>query len=608
MVWIKTLRMKKMKRNKINWALFILFVSLNTFYSFHHALSAAKTAFNNNCPSASPYDSLAVLKKIMNQSAHEFIRIKQWDRAIETYKEYIDAFPDEKERIVKIIKILQEPESNVKVENLGDSINTKYNEYYPIITADGNSLYFTARHRPGGLGGEDVWASRRIKDGWSKAVNLGAPINTADHEGFMCLSADSITAFLFGNYPESFGKGDIFYSTYQKTGWSKVKNIGKPINTPDFEGDAWFFADNTTVFFVSDRPGGIGEYRPRDEKFVQKDYNTDIYVSIKSDTGWCEPINLGDKINTPFCERGPIFHPDGRTLFFCSSGHPGLGELDIFVAYKTGESWTDWSEPENLGKEINTIYKDWGYSISLSGEEVYFASIRDDGLGRSDIYKSRLPKKFTIPITVVHGKLKDLQGYGLDSVKLNWEDIEKFKRLGTAQTRPQGDYTIFLPSGRWYRYTATKPGYIFASRDIDLRREEKPEVKYDIELPKITPETIPFPPALLNIFFKLDSSELLPESKTELDRFLQLIRENPQWIKIEISGHTCDLGSIAHNKKLSQNRAQTVVDYIVRHGQSAERFIPVGYGFDKPLYREFTEESRKRNRRVEFRVLELDTK
>ncbi len=597
-----------MSIKKINWTVRILFFSVFVFCSFHHAFPATKNAFNHNCPTPSPDDSLAGLKKIMNQSALEFIRIKQWDRAIEAYKHYIEAFPDEKERIVKIIKILQDPELNVKVENLGDSVNTKYNEYYPILTVDGNSLYFTARHRPGGLGGEDVWASRRTKDGWSKAMNVGAPINTPDHEGFMCLSADSLTAFLFGNYPESFGKGDIFYSSYQDSGWSLVKNIGKPINTPGFEGDAWFFSNGYTVFFVSDRPGGIGKYRPRDEGYVQQEYNSDIYVSEKSDTGWCEPINLGDKINTPFCERGPVFHPDGRTLFFCSSGHPGLGDLDIFVAYKTGESWTDWSEPENLGKEINTIYKDWGYSISLSGEEVYFASVRDDGFGRSDIYKSRLPKKFTAPITVVTGKLTDQQGHALDSVRLSWEDIEKFKELGTAQTRPQGDYTIFLPSGRWYRYTAMKPGYIFASRDIDLRREERPEVKYDIELPKITPETVPFPPALLNIFFKLDSSELLPESKTELDRFLRLIRDNPQWIKIEISGHTCDLGSEKHNKELSQNRAQAVVDYIIKLGESAERFIAVGYGYDKPLYREFTEESRKRNRRVEFQVLELDIK
>jgi len=599
-----------MNVGKFILVLLLLIVGGINFFCLPGNLSANDTRLTSNrnyghSPTAS--DSLAGLKDLLTQSAHEFIRLKQWDRAIETYNQYVNSFPDEKSRIVKIIKMLEEPEIGLEVKNLGANINTRYHEYYPIITMDGNSLYFTSRHRPGGEGGEDVWVSKRTKDGWSKAQNLGPPINTDQHEGFMCLSADSLTAFIFGNYDTLYGNGDIFCSYYTRDGWSKVENFGNEINTPDFEGDAWFSADGLTIFFVSDRSGEIGEYRPRSQ-FLHSDYNSDIYVLTKSDSGWSKPINLGDRINTPYCERGPIFHPDGRTLFFCSSGHPGLGDLDIFVAYKTGESWTDWSEPENLGKEINTIYKDWGYSISLTGDEVYFASVREDGFGYTDIYKSKLPKKFTMPITVVSGKLRDKQGKFLDNVRIDWEDIEKYKQLGTALTRPQGDYTIFLPSGRWYRYTATKKGYIFTSRDIDLREDEKPELKYDIALPKITPESVPFPPALLNIFFKLNSSELKPESKSELDRFVRLVSDHPEWISIEISGHTCDLGSQSYNKELSQARAQAVVDYIVRQGESPERFIAKGYGFDQPLFREFTDEARRRNRRVEFRVLKLDTK
>lgn len=598
-----------MKREK-NMRVFLVIIFCFIFsFDFNPKLSASnKLDINKNATkTSSRSDSLAALKKLLIGSAQEFIRLKEWDKAIEAYNEYVNSFPDEKSRTAKIISILERSEMNVSVENLGSNINSKYDEYYPIISTDGSSLYFTSRYRPGGLGGEDVWVSKKIDSVWSKAENLGPPINTDQHEGFMCLSADSLYAFIFGNYPDSYGNGDIFYSRYFRDGWGQVQNFGKAINTPEFEGDAWFPSDGTTVFFVSDRPGGIGEYRPR-LKFLHPDYNSDIYVSVKTNGKWGEPINLGEKINTPYCERGPLFHPDGRTLFFCSSGHPGLGDLDIFVAYKTGESWTDWSEPENLGKEINTIYKDWGYSISITGEEVYFASVREGGIGRSDIYVAKLPKKFTIPITIVSGKLKDKRGNPLDSVRIDWEDIEKHKQLGTAYTRPHGDYVIFLPSGRWYRYTATKVGYIFTSRDIDLREEDKPEVKYDIELPKLTPETVPFPPALLNVFFKLNSSELRPESKSELDRFLNLIREHPEWKRIEISGHTCDLGSNEYNKQLSQERAQAVVDYIVANGESAERFIAKGYGFDKPLYREFTEEARKRNRRVEFSVLELSLK
>lgn len=598
-----------MKNKKlIPTVLLIAFCVYNLFNLNYELYAKDEIKYNQGeISSFSRNDSLATLKKLLTESAQEFIRLKQWDKAIEAYNEYVNSFPDEKSGIARIITILEEPEINVKVENLGPNINSLYHEYYPILSTDGNSLYFTSRDRPGGLGGEDVWVSKKQDSVWSKAENIGPPINTPDHEGFMCLSADSLNAFIFGNYPDSYGNGDIFCSRYQKDGWSEVKNFGKTINTPDFEGDAWFPSDGITVFFVSDRPGGIGKYRPR-SKYLHPDYNSDIYVSVKTNDEWGEPINLGEKINTPYCERGPLFHPDGRTLFFCSSGHPGLGDLDIFVAYKTGESWTDWSEPENLGKEINTINKDWGYSISITGDEVYFASIRDGGFGRSDIYVAKLPKKFTIPITVVSGKLRDNRGNLLDSVRIDWEDIEKHKQLGTAQTRPLGDYTIFLPSGRWYRYTATKVGYIFTSRDVDLREEDKPELKYDIALPKLTPESVPFPPALLNVFFKLNSSELRPESKSELDQFLSLIREHPEWKIIEISGHTCDLGSDEYNKRLSQERAQAVVDYIVSNGEPLERLVAKGYGFDQPLYREFNEEARKRNRRVEFRVMELDLK
>ena len=570
--------------------------------------SPAPLGSNQNIiQTGSKSDSLKAWKKTLMRSAQEFIRLRQWDKAIESLNHYVISFPNEKLRIAKIITILEQPETDLQVKNLGPNINSRFHDYYPIISTDGNSLFFTSRHRTGGLGGEDVWASKRINNEWSKAVNLGKPINTKMHEGFMCLSADSLTAFIFGNYEDSHGNGDIYCSTYGKNGWSEVQNVGEPISSPDFEGDAWFSSNNTTVFFVSDRPGGVGEYRPRSEN-MHPNYNTDIYVSEKIGDHWAEPINLGDKINTPYCERGPLFHPDGRTLFFCSSGHPGLGDLDIFVSYKTGDKWTDWSEPENLGKEINTVFKDWGYSISLTGDKVYFASVRDSGYGRSDIYVSNLPRRFTIPVTVVSGKLTDQNGKFLDEVKLDWEDIEKYKKLGTARTRPQGDYTIYLPSGRWYRYTATKEGYIFASRDVDLRTEDKPKLVYDIKLPKITPETVPFPPALLKVFFKLNSSELRPESKSELDQFLKLVHSHPEWIKIEISGHTCDLGSNSYNKKLSQRRAQSVVDYIVNLGESPDRFIAVGYGFDKPLKREFTDEARKRNRRVEFTVLEVDLK
>lgn len=552
-------------------------------------------------------DSLADFKELLMQSAHEFISARRWDQAIATYQQLVEIFPQEKLKIKKIIDILQKPPMDVKVENLGPNINSIYHDYYPIISTDGKSLYFTSRDRAGGSGGEDVWMSVRTENGWLPAINLGQPINTPDHEGFVSLAPDNNMAFLYGNYRDSRGNGDIFYTTFEKNGWSAVKNIGSSINTPDFEGDASISSDGKTLFFVSDRPGGVGEYRPRD-KYYHPDYNTDIYISFKTDSVWSKPINLGSMINTPHCERGPILHPDNETLFFCSSGHPGLGDLDIFVSHKIGDYWTDWSEPENIGKDINTVNKDWGYSVHLSGEAVYFASVRDSGLGKSDIYLMKLSRKLTKSVTLVHGKLKDNEGNAIEKARIDWEDIEINKMLGVTHTQPTGDYRVLLPAGRWYRYIATKEGYIFTSRDVDLRKEDIPEKMMDIQLPKLTPAILPFPPALLNVFFNINQSTLRPESEGELDRFLKLIRDHPEWKKIEISGHTCDLGSREYNKQLSWERAQAVIDYIVDRGEPADRLVAKGYGFEQPMVYEFTEEARKKNRRVEFRVLELDLK
>ncbi|MDZ7264756.1 MAG: OmpA family protein, partial [candidate division KSB1 bacterium] len=537
-------------------------------------------------------ESLAYLRMTLTKTIREAIRQKQWAQAIQCCQQFQERFPATRDSIQKVIDILSAPPLNVTIKNLGPNVNSEYQDYYPVASVTGSILFFTSRNRPGGKGGEDVWVSFWSDTGWTKAMNVGEPINTIQHEGFMNLSPDGTTAFIFGNYPDSYGNGDIFFATLERkgngVGWSDVRNLKPPINSPDFEADACFSSDGKTVFFVSDRPGGIGSYRPR-SKYYHPHYNSDIYVSIRSDTGWCEPINLGPTINTPYCERGPLFHPDGVTLFFCSSGHPGLGDLDIFVATRKGDSWTEWNEPKNLGKEINTIYKDWGYSIPVSGQEVFFASVRDSGYGQSDIYLITLPERLTKPVTIVEGKLMDTEGSPLDNAKITWEDLQSFKILGNATTRPTGDFTILLPSGKWYCYTATKEGYIFSSREIDLRSSDTARVQVDIQLPKLIPDATTFPSALLTVFFDINLASLRPESHPELDRFIKLLREHPEWTKVEISGHTCDLGTAAYNKQLSYERAQAVVDYIVQQGESAQRFVAVGYGNEKPLIDEKTD-------------------
>ena len=551
-------------------------------------------------------DSTSQIRTALLETATGLIQQKEWQKAINIYANYIKIYPEDKKKIIKIIDILGAKKLNISIKNLGENINTSYHEYFPVISVDGNSLFFTARYRKGGIGGEDVWASTKVNGEWSAARNIEKPINTNLHEGFMNLSPDGTMAFIYGNYPDSYGNGDIYYSQLEQDGWGEVKNIGGPVNSENFEADACLSGDGKTIFFVSDRNGVLGDFRPK-SKYRHPHFNTDIFISTKTDTGWTDPVNLGETINTTQCERGPIFHPDGRTLFFCSSGHPGLGDLDLFVSHRIGDSWTEWTEPINLGKEINTVHKDWGYSIPVSGDEVYFSSVRDSGFGRSDLYVIKLPKKLTKPVAIVKGRVTDKKGNPIDKVKIFWEDLNNFQILGVTSTRPNGDYTVLLPVGKWYSYTASKDSFLFTSKDIDLREKELSNITLNLELPKPPKDSYTQVGALINVFFNLNQSTLRPESRSELNRFVNEINDHPEWLKIEVSGHTCDLGSVQYNKKLSLDRARSVIDYLINHGIDQIRLNAMGYGFEKPLIKEFTTEARKQNRRVEYKVIEFAT-
>lgn len=589
------------------WLFWLIIFFHNSILCLHVCAFSAQKLNENFKTQNAIDDSIQLVKEKKLAEASECIEQSQWKEAIAIYQWCISNFSAKKAEYEKIISILQAPAQKVSIINLGPDINTEASEYYPIVSPEGNSLFFTSRNRAAGLGGEDIWVSQKIENKWTVAKNIGSPINTELHEGIINLSPDSMIAFIYGNYPDSYGNGDIYYSELEKDGWSEVKNIGPPINTEYFEADACLSSDGRTLFFVSDRPGVVGEFKPKN-RYRHPYFNTDIFVSFKTDSGWTEPFSLGEKINTSLCERGPIFHPDGSTMFFCSSGHPGLGDLDLFVSRKNGEDWTDWSEPVNLGKEINTIHKDWGYSIPASGDEVYFSSVREEGYGKSDIYVMKLPKKLTKPITIVSGKVTDKNGNPLNKVQISWEDLHDFKILGITTTRPSGDYTILLPSGRWYSYTASKDSFIFSSQDIDLRKKDIKKKNVNLQLPKPTSDDKAFASACLNVFFEINQSILRPESKSEMERFLNLLNSRQEWKLIEIGGHTCDLGKSDYNKMLSLERAKSVVNYLVLHGINADRLIARGYGYEKPLISETTQEARERNRRVEFRVLEKEVK
>ncbi|MFH1052286.1 MAG: OmpA family protein [bacterium] len=547
--------------------------------------------------------------RAVQKLAGTFIQEKEWEKGIEVYEKYRIKFPDFSDRIDKIIELLKAKEEGVIIENLGTAINSVFNDYFPIINLEGNKLYFCSFSRDDSFGGEDIYVSESKNGIWQSATNIGNQINSGSHEATLGISADNLELTVFGNYPESLGNGDVFYYSKTEDGWSKRKHYPEPINSMYFDSDLCFSSDGNAIFFVSDRPSN-GNYCEKDN-FSKGIWggNLDIYVVFKTDSGWSDAINLGNTINTPYIDRSPYLHPDGKTLYFSSSGHYGIGGLDVFKSTRLNpDSWTEWSEPVNLGKEINTTENDWGYKVSLDGKFAYFAAFNlQDTAMKQDIYKVTLPKKARPDlVATIKGKVVDPEGNPL-SAKIKWENLSKGVTVGELSSDPvDGSFFIALPLGKKYGYYAEKEGYYPVSKNIDLTKniDSMLTMKEDIVLipiKQIKEKNLTI--RINNLFFDFNSSELLPESYPELNRLIKVLDEFHNF-KIEISGHTDDVGSTSYNKKLSIDRAKAVLDFLVSKGINKKLLIPKGYGKSKPLSTNQTEEGRAMNRRVEIRLIQ----
>ena len=547
--------------------------------------------------------------------AAAYVNDNNWSAAAAVYKKYKANFSIMAERFDKIITLLEAPEEYLQNSPVGSEVNTRGSEFRPVISADSQTLYFT-RNRGEDAGGEDIYYSNWYRRGWKKANNIGPPVSTPSHEMILGVSADNNTITLMANYPESFGRGDIFYTEKGKLCWSEIKHYPAPINTEHFDSDAMLPADGKSLLFVSDRPGNIGSFKEKETLF-HGGYagNTDIYVYTETESGEGQLINLGATINTPFAEYSPFLHPDGRSLFFSSEGHYGLGGLDVFVSFrKDNSSWTDWSEPVNLGKEINGPYNDWGFQITTDGELAYYATAEkktgcwdgdisspQKGCGPSDIYVTELPAAARPLVAVaVFGKVMDPAENPLEA-QIVWNDLTLNKPAGVAKSDPDsGDYFIVLPGGHKYGYSAEKEGYMGASETLDFTDVKMyTEYKHDIILypiHKLVEEKIAL--TMNNIFFDFDKATLRSESYLELNRWVEVFKKNSD-LKAEIHGHTCWIGSDTYNMGLSARRATAVINYLVSQGLDQNRFTMIGYGETKPIASNETREGREMNRRVE---------
>jgi outer membrane protein OmpA-like peptidoglycan-associated protein len=348
-------------------------------------------------------------------------------------------------------------------------------------------------------------------------------------------------------------------------------------------------SDGRTLYFVR----GVG---------VQNNMKSmDIYVSkLGEDGAFGKPEKLGERINTPFQEESVQIHPDGRTLYFSSDGHPGMGGLDIFVSRMQADG--SWGKPENLGYPINTSDDENSVLVGSNGEVAYFASDRPGGHGDLDLYQFEVPEAARAnAVSYIRGKVYDKVTNKPVEADVQLYDLSTGELATGAYSDPQsGEFLVCLPSGRDYALNAGAEGYLFFSRNYSIAgTSSKDPVTLDVPLSPLTTGSVI---DLRNIFFNTGSAELLPASNTELDKLVKLLQANPT-LRIELGGHTDNVGDDKSNQILSQHRANAVRDFVTAKGIDATRITAKGYGETKPVSTNDTEEGRALNRRTEVTVL-----
>ena len=637
------------------------------------------------------------LKNQMNESNTMFDKYKEYIQGAKNKELTADLDHQIGINLTAIDYLLDQ--SKIKVVSVGDSINTSYPEYNPVVSSDESTLYFTSR-RPGGaseektdedLYFEDVYLCTKKKDGsWDKPKSVGSSINSTESEAVVSISADSRQLFVCRDV----NKGDIYVSNWDDKNWGNLIPLGSTINSKNKESFATITRDGNKLYFVSNGKGGgsVG--------------GDDIWTSTKlPDGSWGVATNLGPVINTIYDEESPYITSDGNTLYFSSQGHKNMGGFDIFKSVKDKNG--DWSEPENLRPPFNSTEDDIDYMQSADGKHAYFASVRPGGRGDKDLYMINLEKpedKNTIikgTLTFdgtknvpenVHIIIKDPVGSVTEDITPNksngsyiiithpgkngkkltleyeatgfqsksqtievpantsYDEIEKELELknvnlesktsgtmnitGTIKdvnrkpipnsqvvvknnltkqlissnytSADSGSYYFILKSGENYNLSFEAGGYLFQSANINIpKNPDYSVISKNIILDKLS---VGAKIVLNNIFFDSNKATLRPESNVEIEKLFDLLQRNAT-ISIEVQGHTDNKGSEAANLILSQNRAQSIVNELIKRGIDSKRLAAKGFGSSLPIAPNTMpngkpdEVGMQLNRRVEIKIL-----
>ena len=505
------------------------------------------------------------------------------------------------------------------IVNIGREINSEFEDYGPVLNEEEDEIIFTTRRRDGNLNPnvaddnkpyEDIFIARKNNGSWTYASNIGDLVNTPYHDSNLALSADGKTLYILKDE----GGGDIYFCNQLANGsWGPPAPLPGLINSSFEEKSITISKDGKTLYFSSNRPGGLG--------------GTDLYKATQDSKGeWVNVKNLGPRINTPFDEEGPFIDYDLVTLYFSSKGHKNMGSYDIFRAVYDPQK-NDWSEPENLGYPINTPDDDIFYITSSDGKRAYYSSVRDDGLGYTDIFIITTPEGMkdletlaetdtetsVVPdppvereevqplrylVTIVDGESKEPL-----AVKVSLRGLNDNIIVGSKPVKPGVyEFRITHQTAKDYRLSVEKAGYVFLNQNVNIRGAAADEqiLNRTIELRRLNVGTTS---VLRNIYFDYDRATFKTESYSDLNKLEAMLRQNPH-MNVEISGHTDNYGHWQYNRTLSQKRAEAVKDFLAKKGIDSRRVKAVGYGESRPLASNDDEdEGRELNRRVEFKVL-----
>lgn len=489
----------------------------------------------------------------------------------------------------------------IEIKNIGKEVNSNFADFAPVVSADGSLLIFTSRRpisekeiKKSKASSEHIYSSE-----FNRSTRLHGPASMLSEEvnikirnnSAIALSPDGQRMLVY--HDDFNGNGDIYESVLKGTEWTRPVNMGQQINSTYHESSATLSPDGKTIYFVSDRPGGVG--------------GRDIWYCRKDAQGkWSEAVNLGEPVNTLFDEEGVFMHADGKTLYFSSNNAQGMGGYDI---YKSEYKNDKWNKPEHLGEPLNTSGDDVFFVVEANGITGYYSSSMPGGYGDKDIYevtftpvkKEKEEKPVGPKVTLFKGVVMDEEKLAPIEAFIEIVDNEKHEVISTFNSNSStGKFLVSLPGGKNYGIAVKAENYLFYSDNFNIPDSAGyVEVEKNVFLKRLA---VGKKIILKNIFYEFNKATLGPESVSELDRMVTLMNENPA-LKIEISSHTDSKGSDEYNAKLSQARAQSVVDYLINKGIAKDRLTAKGYGESQPIEKNDTEEGRQMNRRTEFKIL-----